>query len=70
MRKLIEVKVRELTEVKVRELIWVVVNQTTNQNSQHFRTLNGHDKCMSAYQLVGPSSATAQRSEIVMIRSD
>ena len=72
MRKLTEVKMRELTKEKMRELIWVAVNQTsretTNQNFNHFRTLNGHDKCMSAHQLVGPSSATAQRSEIGMFR--
>ena len=67
MRNLIEIKVRKLIEINVRELTWVVVNQTTNQNSHHFRTLNGHDKSMSAYQLVGPSSATAQPSQIGMI---
>ena len=62
------VQLRKLTEVKVRELIRVVVNEATNQNSYNSRTLSGHDMWMSAYQLVSPSSATAQHSEIGTIR--
>ena len=47
---------------------WQRKPKATNRNSHHFRTLSGHNTCVSAYSLVGLSSATAQRSEIRMIR--